>query len=53
MIRFVIDPTLVREALLEGRQLVVTVRSATEYRVTLGDKSPHRERPALAKKRAA
>lgn len=40
MIRFEVDPTLVADALAEGRKLWVEVYSARHYKVTLGEKSP-------------
>jgi hypothetical protein len=39
---FEIDPTLVRDAIMQGRKLVVRVDLATGHRrVTLGGISPH------------
>lgn len=48
--RFDIDPTLVADAIGEGRKLVVTVFSPTYRKVTLGDRSPHAQPGAIAKR---
>ena len=53
MIRFEVDPNLVADALREGRKLVVEVyqtRGGTWKKVTLGERSPHAQPVAIAKR---
>lgn len=52
MFSFVIDPSLVSEALEAGRTLHVEVHSATRYKVTLGPpmNPPKPQAMALAKR---
>jgi hypothetical protein len=50
MTRFEVDPTLVADALAQGRKLVVEVYSERHYRVTLGEMSPHRQPVAIGKR---
>ena len=54
MIRFEVDPSLVADALAEGRKLIVTIGGDRHQyrRVTLGDPSPHRQPIAIAKRAA-
>lgn len=53
MIRFEVDPTLVAEAIREGRKLWIEVRSPSHYRATLGEPSPHRRHADAIAKAAA
>lgn len=44
-VKFIIDPTLVAEAVREGRQLIVEIDPRIgRKKVTLGDVSPHRKK---------
>lgn len=58
MIRFEIDPNLSADAIREGRKIVVTLtphpRAPDGFykKVTLGDPSPYRRAPFLAKQAA-
>lgn len=53
MIRFVIDPAFAREAVLEGRELIVEVTGPQTYRCVVGGPSKHRQAVAVAKRQAA
>lgn len=44
MIRFEVDPTLVADAIRDGRKLWVEVDSPTRYRAILGQPTPHKRR---------